>query len=77
MSLDLGLVLVMHRLILLGFLGLAGEHVIWAVGLVLIPFGHPGGGFEGETCNGALAHLVYVDAGAHSTHCPHPLWKGG
>ena len=55
MSLDLVLVLVMHRLILLGFLGLAGEHVIWAVGLVLMPFGHPGGGLEGETWDGALA----------------------
>ena len=48
-------VLVMHRLILLAFLGLAGEHVIWVVGLVLMPFGHLGGGLEGETCEGALA----------------------
>ena len=55
MSLDLTLVLVMHMLISLGFLGLAGEHVIWAVGLALMPFGHPGGGLEGETCKGALA----------------------
>ena len=55
LSLDLGLVLVMHKLISLGFLGLAGKHVIWVVGLVLIPFGQPGGGLEGETCNGALA----------------------
>ena len=55
LSLDLVLVLVRHRLISLGFLGLAGEHVIWAVGLVLMPFGHPGGGLEGETCEGALA----------------------
>ena len=46
---------VMCRLISLGFLGLAGEHVIWAVGLVVIPFGNPGGGLEGETCEGALA----------------------
>ena len=55
LSLDLGLVLVMCRLISLGFLGLAGEHVIWAVGLVLLPFDHPGGGLEGDTYNGALA----------------------
>ena len=55
LSLDLGLVLVICRLMSLGFLGLAGEHVIWAVGLVLIPFGHPGGGLEGETYKGALA----------------------
>ena len=52
---DLVLVLVMCTLISLGFLGLAGKHVIWVVGLVLMPFGHPGGGLEDETCKGALA----------------------
>ena len=45
----------MCKLMLLQFLGLAGEHVIWAAGLVLMPFGHPRGGLEGETCEGALA----------------------
>ena len=45
----------MHKLILLGFFGLDGEHVTWAMGLVLMPLGHPGGGLEGETCEGALA----------------------
>ena len=55
LSLDFAFVLVMHRFIWLGFLGLAGEHVIWVVGLVLIPFGHLGGGLEGETHDGALA----------------------
>ena len=54
-SLDLVVVLVMHKLMLLGFLGLAGEHVTWAVGLVLMPLGHSGGGLEGETCEGVLA----------------------
>ena len=51
----LGLVLVIHKLMLLRFLGLAREHIIWAMGLVLIPFGHPAGGLKGETCEGALA----------------------
>ena len=55
MSLIFGLDLVICKLMLLGFLGLAREHVIWAMGLVLIPFGHPGGGLDGETCEGALA----------------------
>ena len=55
LSLILGLVLIIHKLMPLGFLGLAREHVIWAMGLVLIPFGHPGGGLDGETCKGALA----------------------
>ena len=54
-SLDLVVVLVMHRLILLGFLGLDGEHVTWVVGLVLMPFGHVGGCLEGENCERALA----------------------
>ena len=45
----------MHKPMLLESLGLDGEHVTWAVELVLIPFGHPGGGLEGETCKGALA----------------------
>ena len=44
----------MHKLILLGFLGLDGEDVTWKVGLVLMPLGHPGGGLEGDTCKGAL-----------------------
>ena len=43
------MVLVMHRLMLLEFSGLDGEHITWAVGLVLMPLGHPGGGLEGET----------------------------
>ena len=55
LSLDLVLVLDMSRFILLGILRLTGEHVIWVMGLVLIPFGHLGGGLEGETCDGALA----------------------
>ena len=40
---------------IIGFLGLAGEYVIGVVGLVLMPFGHPGGSLEGKTCEGALA----------------------
>ena len=48
-------VLVMHKLMLLEFFGLAGEHVTWAMGLVLMPLGHPGRGLEGETSKGALA----------------------
>ena len=40
---------------LLESLGLDGEHVTWVVGVVLMPLGHPGGGLEGETCEGALA----------------------
>ena len=55
MFLDLVVFLVMCKLILLGFLGLAGEHVTLAVGLVLMPFGHPGGGLEGEIFEGPLA----------------------
>ena len=51
----LGLVLVICKLMSLGFLELARKHVIWAMGLDLIPFGHPAGGLEGETCEGALA----------------------
>ena len=54
-SLGLVVVLIMCKLILLEFLGLAGEHVIWVVGLFLMSFGHSGGGLEGETCKGALA----------------------
>ena len=57
---------------LLESLGLDGEHVTWAVGLVLIPLGHPGGGLEGETCKGALA----LQLCGYSTHYPHLLWKG-
>ena len=45
----------MHKLMLLEIFGLAGELVTWAGGLVLMPLGHPGGGLEGETCEGALA----------------------
>ena len=48
-------ILVMHKPMLLESLGLDGEHVTWAVGLVLIPFGQAGGGLEGETCEGAIA----------------------
>ena len=48
-------ILVMHSPILLESLGLAGEHVTWVVGLVLIPLGQPGGSLDGETCEGALA----------------------
>ena len=54
-SLELVAVLVMHKPMLLEPLGLDGEHVTWAAGLVLIPLGHPGGGLEAETCKGALA----------------------
>ena len=52
---ELVAILVMHKPMLLESLGLNGEHVTWAVGLVLIPLGHPGGGLEGDTCEGALA----------------------
>ena len=45
----------MQKQMLLESLGLAGEHVTWVVALVLMPLGHPGGGLEGETCEGALA----------------------
>ena len=54
-SLELVVILVMHKPMLLESLGLDGTHVTWVVGLVLIPLGHPGGGLEGETCKGALA----------------------
>ena len=52
--LDLVVVLVVHKLMLLELSGLDGEHTTWAVGLVLMPLGHPGGGLEGETCKGVL-----------------------
>ena len=46
----------MCKPMLLESLGLDGEeHVTWVVGLVLIPLGQPGGGLEGENCEGALA----------------------
>ena len=48
-------ILVMHKPMLLESLGLDGEHVTWAMGLVLMHLGHPGGGLEGEICEGALA----------------------
>ena len=35
-------ILVMQKPMLLESLGLDGEHVTWAVGLVLIPLGQPG-----------------------------------
>ena len=54
-SLELIAILVMHKPMLLESLELDGEHVTWAVGLVLIPLGQPGGGLEGETCKGALS----------------------
>ena len=47
--------LVVHKLMLLEFSGLDSEHATWVVALVLVPLGHPGGGLEGETCEGALA----------------------
>ena len=52
---DLVVVLVVLKVMLLEFSGLEGEHAAWMVGLVLMPLGHPGGGLEGETCEGALA----------------------
>ena len=54
-SLELVVIMVMCKLMLLEFLGLDGEHVTWVVGIVLMAFGHPGRGLEGETCKGALA----------------------
>ena len=45
-SLDLVVVFVMWKLMLLGFLGLDGEHITWAVGLVLMPLVYPGRGLE-------------------------------
>ena len=49
------MVLVVHQVMLLEFSGLDGEHAAWVVGIVLMPLGHPGGGLEGETCEGSLA----------------------
>ena len=57
-SLDLVVVLVVCKLMLLEFSGLEGEHAVWVLGLVLMPLLHPGGGLEGETCDGALALVV-------------------
>ena len=54
-SFEMVVILVMCNPILSESLELVGEHVTWAVGLVLIPLGQPGGGLEGETCKGALA----------------------
>ena len=54
-SLEMVAILVMHTPMLLESLGLDDEHVTWAMGLLLIPMGQPGGGLEGETCEGALA----------------------
>ena len=54
-SFEMVTILVICNPISLESLGLVGEHVTWALGLVLIPLGQPGGGLEGETCEGALA----------------------
>ena len=54
-SLDLVVVLVVHKLMLLEFSGLDGRYAVWVVGLFLMSLGHPGGGLEGKTCEGALA----------------------
>ena len=54
-SFEMVAILVMCKPILLESLGLVGEHITWAIGLVLIPLSQPGGGLEGETCEGAFA----------------------
>ena len=54
-SLKMVAILVMCKPMLLELLGLDGEYVIWVAELVLITLGQPGGGLEGETCEGALA----------------------
>ena len=37
------------------------------VGLVLMPLGHPGGGLEGETCQGSFSSVVmWMQVLAHS-----------
>ena len=47
-SLEMVAILVMCKPMSLESLGLDGEHVTWAVGLVLIPLAQSEGGLEGE-----------------------------
>ena len=54
-SFEMVTILVIHNPILLESQELVGEHATRVVGLVLMPLGQPGGGLEGETCEGALA----------------------
>ena len=54
-SFEMVVILVMCNPILLESLELVGGHATWAVGLVVIPLGQPGGDLKGETCEVALA----------------------